>query len=169
MNPGLFIIVRTRYLQEMNPLKELGADEVIPEEYETSMEIFARVLERYDVPREKIEQFIDHIRSEGYEMFRSPSQEPYCNANLSMLSDEIRSFKVQAGSQAEGKSVASASLEGQGIKFLALHRDLQTIANPDSNMLLQADDVVVLIGPGEKIDLAAGWFSDSSTPATASE
>ncbi|MBN1235222.1 MAG: cation:proton antiporter [Methanotrichaceae archaeon] len=169
MNPGLFIIVRTRYLQEMNPLKELGADEVIPEEYETSMEIFARVLERYEVPREKIEQFIDHIRLEGYEMFRSLSQEPYCNANLSTLIDEIRSFKVQAGSQAEGKSLAEASLEGQDIKLLALHRDLQTIANPDSSMLLQADDVAVLLGPGEKIDRLGGWFSDSGASAAAPE
>jgi CPA2 family monovalent cation:H+ antiporter-2 len=163
MNPGLFIIVRTRYLQEMIPLKELGANEVIPEEYETSMEIFARVLERYDVPRERIEQFIDHIRSEGYEMFRSPSQELYCNANLSILSDEIRSLKVKAGSQADGKPVASASLGEQGIKLLALHRDLQTIANPDSNVQLQADDVAVLMGPGEKIDQAADWFSDSAS------
>jgi len=103
INPGLFIIVRTRYLQEMKPLHELGADEVIPEEFETSMEIFARVLERYEVPREKIEQFIDHIRSESYEMFRSPSREPYCNANLSMLSDEIRSLAVQAGGTGRGK------------------------------------------------------------------
>ena len=102
-------------------------------------------------------------------MFRSLSQEPYCNANLSMLSDEIRSFTVQAGSQAEGKSVAEANLEGQGIKVLALHRDLQTIANPDGNMLLQADDVAVLMGPGEKIDQAANWFSDSSESAAGSK
>ena len=159
INPGLFIIVRTRYLQEMKPLHELGADEVIPEEFETSMEIFARVLERYEVPREKIEQFIDHIRSESYEMFRSPSQEPYCNANLSMLSDEIRSLAVQAGAPAEGRTVAEADLEGQGIKLLALHRNLQTIANPDDSTLLQAEDVAVLMGPGEKIDRLAGWFS----------
>jgi CPA2 family monovalent cation:H+ antiporter-2 len=158
MNPNLFIIVRTRYLQEMNPLKRLGADEVIPEEYETSMEIFARVLERYDVPREKIEQFIDHIRLEGYEMFRSLSREPYCNVNLVMQSDEIRSFKIRAGSQAEGKSVAEMDLEGQGIRLLALHRDLQTIANPDSEMMLQTDDVIILRGNVEKIDLVAPGF-----------
>jgi len=162
MNSGLFIIVRTRYLQEMNPLKELGADEVIPEEYETSMEIFARVLEHYDVPREKIEQFIDHIRLEGYEMFRSLSQEPYCISNLGLQTDEIRSFRVLAGSQAVGKSMEEISQEGQSIKLLALHRDLQTIANPDSKMLLQADDVAVLMGQGEKIDQIAGWFPDSS-------
>ena len=42
--PKLHIIVRARYLQEAAPLKKLGADEVIPEEYETSLEIFSRVL-----------------------------------------------------------------------------------------------------------------------------
>jgi uncharacterized protein with PhoU and TrkA domain len=55
--------------------------------------------------------------------------------------------------------VAEADLEGQGIKLLALHRNLQTIANPDDSTLLQAEDVAVLMGPGEKIDRLAGWFS----------
>jgi len=43
LNPKVHLIVRTRYLQEMEPLHELGADEVIPEEFETSVEIFTRV------------------------------------------------------------------------------------------------------------------------------
>ncbi|OPY50153.1 MAG: glutathione-regulated potassium-efflux system protein KefC [Methanosaeta sp. PtaU1.Bin112] len=158
MNPDLFIIVRTRYLEEMAPLKKLGADEVIPEEFETSMEIFARVLDRYDVPREKIEQYIDQIRLEGYEMFRSLSREPYCNANLSMQSDVIRSFKVRVGSQAEGRMVAEINEEEKDIQLLAIHRDLQTIANPDGKMLLQADDIVVLMGPDEKMELIARRF-----------
>ena len=169
MNRDLFIIVRTRYLQEMKPLHDLGANEVIPEEYETSMEIFARVLERYEVPREKIERFIDHIRSEGYEMFRSLSQEPYCNVDLNMLNDEIRSLTVRAGSNAEGKSVAEVNQEELSIKLLALHRDLQTIANPNGDMLLQEDDIAVLMGPGEKIDQAANWFSNSSESAAGSK
>jgi len=44
LNPEVHLIVRTRYLQELKPLYELGADEVIPEEFETSVEIFTRVL-----------------------------------------------------------------------------------------------------------------------------
>ena len=59
--------------------------------------------------------------------------------------------------------------KGRASKLLALHRDLQTIANPNGNMLLQADDIAVLMGPGEKIDQAADWFSDSSEPAAASK
>ncbi|HPS92346.1 MAG TPA: NAD-binding protein, partial [Methanothrix sp.] len=152
MNPNLFIIVRTRYLEEMGPLKKLGANEVIPEEFETSMEIFARVLERYDVPREKIEEYIDQIRQEGYEMFRSLSREPYCNASLSLQSDIIRSIRIPAGSQAEGRMAAEMIDEENGIQLLALHRDLQTIASPDGRTLLQADDIVVLMGPEEMLD-----------------
>jgi CPA2 family monovalent cation:H+ antiporter-2 len=38
LNPRLHIITRTRYLPEMKPLYELGANEVIPEEFETSVE-----------------------------------------------------------------------------------------------------------------------------------
>ncbi len=85
LNPDIYIIARTRYIQEMEILHDLGANEVIPEEYETSVEIFSRVLEKYQVPRERIESFIDHIRSDGYEMFRSISKEPYCDSNLSMI------------------------------------------------------------------------------------
>jgi len=44
LNPKVHLIVRTRYLQEIEPLYELGANEVIPEEFETSVEIFTRVL-----------------------------------------------------------------------------------------------------------------------------
>jgi Trk K+ transport system NAD-binding subunit len=102
-------------------------------------------------------------------MFRSLSQEPYCNVDLNMLNDEIRSLTVRAGSNAEGKSVAEVNQEELSIKLLALHRDLQTIANPNGDMLLQEDDIVVLMGPGEKIDQAANWFSESSESAAGSK
>jgi CPA2 family monovalent cation:H+ antiporter-2 len=46
------VIVRTRYLTEMQALYELGANEVIPEEFETSVEIFSRVLAKYLIPRD---------------------------------------------------------------------------------------------------------------------
>ena len=71
LNPDTYIIARTRYIQEMEILHDLGANEVIPEEYETSVEIFSRVLEKYHVPRERIESFIENIRSDGYRCFEA--------------------------------------------------------------------------------------------------
>ncbi|MCV4600561.1 NAD-binding protein, partial [Escherichia coli] len=44
LNDSVHIIVRTRYVAEITELYALGANEVIPEEFETSIEIFSRVL-----------------------------------------------------------------------------------------------------------------------------
>ncbi len=37
LNPDIYAIVRTRYTSEIESLITLGADEVIPEEFETSL------------------------------------------------------------------------------------------------------------------------------------
>src|ERR1051325_6891063 len=62
LNPRIYIIARTRYVVEMPELTRLGADVVIPEEFETSIEIFARVLAHYGVPRGDIERLVAEIR-----------------------------------------------------------------------------------------------------------
>ncbi len=166
LNPDLFIIARTRYIQEMEPLHDLGANEVVPEEYETSVEIFSRVLERYQVPREKIEGYIAEVRSAGYEMFRSLSKEPYCDANLNIISDEICTLRVFQGSRAAGKTPVEMGMEGYGVTLLAVHRGMETLANPSKDLRLEVDDVAVLLGPPDKVDLIRGLFRvEDGTPA----
>jgi CPA2 family monovalent cation:H+ antiporter-2 len=124
LNPEIYIIARTRYIPEMEILHNLGADEVIPEEYETSIEIFSRVLEKYEVPRDRIVSFIGQIRSDGYEMFRSITQQPYCDSNLSTFSNDIITLEVSVGSQAVGRSLADIKLDN-GAAFLAITRGSQ--------------------------------------------
>jgi len=158
LNSGLFIIARTRYLEEMKPLHDLGANEVIPEEYETSVEIFSRVLERYDVPRAEIESFIDELRSGSYEMFRSLSSLPYCDANVDLITDEIGTFRVCKGSLISGKSISQAGLGEDSVKMLAVHRDMKTITNPEENFRLEVDDVVILMGPQDKLSALGNVF-----------
>jgi CPA2 family monovalent cation:H+ antiporter-2 len=64
-------MVRTRYVSEIDPLLALGANEVIPEEFETSIEIFSRVLGNYLIPVNEIEQVSYAIRSNNYEIFNT--------------------------------------------------------------------------------------------------
>lgn len=76
LNPGLHIIIRTRFMRDMKELSALGADEVIPEEFETSVEIFTRVLNKYHIPHEEIEKLVAEIRANGYEkLYATPSKE----------------------------------------------------------------------------------------------
>jgi CPA2 family monovalent cation:H+ antiporter-2 len=70
LNPNVHIVARTRYVAEMLELQRLGANEVVPEEFETSIEIFARVLQKYDVSKGRIQLAAEEARSDHYELLR---------------------------------------------------------------------------------------------------
>ncbi|MBI4543298.1 MAG: cation:proton antiporter [Gemmatimonadetes bacterium] len=73
LNPSARIVVRTRYVAAVEELMRLGADEVVPEEFETSLEIFSRVLRRYGVSGDTIRREVEAARRDHYEMFRGAS------------------------------------------------------------------------------------------------
>jgi CPA2 family monovalent cation:H+ antiporter-2 len=62
----IHIVARTRFSGEVEALIEEGADEVIPEEFETSLEIFARVANRLGVKAEDVSRQVESLRAEGY-------------------------------------------------------------------------------------------------------
>src|SRR5919106_660583 len=141
LNPGVYFIARTRYSQEVGPLSALGANEAIPEEFETSIEIFARVLRRYLVPREDIERQIAAIREDSYEMLRDLRPPPLSLAEVQrQLADlEVETFRVNEGSPAAGKTLAELRLrERIGITVLVVQRDGETLTNPWGGTLLLA-------------------------------
>jgi len=71
LSPSLRIIARTEYLVEVDELRALGANDVIPAEFETSLALFDRVLTIYGVPDETINERIDRLRLENYGLLRS--------------------------------------------------------------------------------------------------
>ncbi|MBD3332043.1 potassium transporter KefB, partial [candidate division GN15 bacterium] len=91
MNPSVYLIVRTRFVKEMPDLFEGGANEVIPEEFETSIEIFTRVLARYLVPVDQVERFVETVRADGYGMFRAMATP---SARLSDLKRQMPDFEL---------------------------------------------------------------------------
>ncbi|MDI6726104.1 MAG: NAD-binding protein, partial [Smithellaceae bacterium] len=158
MNRKLHIIVRTRYLQEVGPLHELGVKEVIPEEFETSLEIFSRVLRKYLIPRTEIEALITQVRQDSYDMLRSLSDGALSCRDIKMCLPEVEidNLRVKDGSPFAGKTLAEASLPKlHGITVLAISRGHELIGNPGAEERFQVDDVLVVIGLPADI-LAAG-------------
>jgi CPA2 family monovalent cation:H+ antiporter-2 len=164
LNLKVHLIVRTRYLQEMTALHELGADQVIPEEFETSVEIFTRVLAKYLVPRDVIERFVAEVRSDDYEMLRSLSTGPESFSDLkSQLPDvEISTLLVGVGSALNGRSLAQIELRKRyGVTVLAIRRDTQILSNPHGEMKICANDTLFVLGPPEKIAGISSLFHNS--------
>ena len=158
MNPNLYIVVRTRYIAEITELLELGANEVIPEEFETSIEIFARVLQRYGVARHVIEGQIEQIRRQGYRMLRSPSALPQikmANLNAALQAAATETVKLDENSPVTGKNLGELDLRNTtGVTLIAVLRNGNTEVNPGADYKLCEGDVLVLLGSSEKIEEA---------------
>ncbi len=155
MNPRIHIIVRTRFVQEMKPLYDLGADNVIPEEFETSVEIFTRVLMKYLVPREEIDGFIDEVRSGSYQMFRGLSRRTSSVSDLKLnFSDiDVCSLRVDKNAELSGKTLADTNLRSKyGITVLAIQRGDNVIASPDGPSTIEGDDILYVLGDSENIE-----------------
>jgi monovalent cation:H+ antiporter-2, CPA2 family len=154
LNKKLHIIVRTRYVAEITELLELGANEVIPEEFETSIEIFSRVLHRYGIPRRTIEKQIARIRQQGYEMLRSaaPPAMPISPPAIDLDGASTETIVLREGSPVVGKNLGELDLRGKsGATVIAVVSDGNTVISPGADHKLRDGDTIVLLGPPEKI------------------
>lgn len=75
LNPEIHILARTRFVSEVQPLYDLGADDVVPEEFETSLEIFRRAAGHFALADEETERLIAEIRTDHYDLLRGSSEE----------------------------------------------------------------------------------------------
>jgi CPA2 family monovalent cation:H+ antiporter-2 len=156
-NPNLHIIVRTRYTSEITELTGLGANEVIPEEFETSIEIFARVLHRFGLPRPTIEEQIARVRRQKYQMLRSPSIPDAAPGKLDTVLQQLitDTARVEANSPVIGKSLGELDLRGKtGATVLAVVHQDRTNVSPGANYILCEGDTLLLSGSAAKIEKA---------------
>ena len=158
LNPKIHIIARTRFLAESTPLHDLGANEVIAEEYETSLEIFARVLAKYLVPKTEIDRLTAETRKGGYQMLRKPAQDQASLADLKLnFPDmEISSIQVHQKAPVAGRSLAELQLRAKyGVTLLAIRRGGEILANPDGQTQIVGDDILILLGsPADLVPVA---------------
>ncbi len=168
LNPRLYIIARTRYVVEIPELTRLGANVVIPEEFETSIEIFARVLAHYNVPREEIERLVGEIRASHYEALR-----PGARRRLTLTGTfraipqmEVERIVLDANAPVVGQTIAETALRSRtGALILAVRRGDSDLATPDADFRLEAGDVLVVVGQPQQIQSAHRLLTGRGTDA----
>lgn len=154
LNEKIYIVVRTRYTSEITELLRFGADEVIPEEFETSIEIFSRVLLRYGVDRHTIENQIERVRRQGYEMLRSPSIQrvQMSNLNAALHAATTETVKLNHTSPVIGKNLGELNLRNAtGATLIAVVRGDDTKIGPGAAYKLRENDILILFGKPENI------------------
>ena len=162
LRSDISIIVRTRYVAEIERLDSLGANQVIPEEFETSVEIFARVLQEYHVPRNVIGLQVDLIRREHYGTLRGLRLQGKQLDELSqfLIGATTDIFSVSEDSPLVGQSLREIDLrERSGVTVIAAVRDGKPFHNVGPEFVLQAGDRLVLLGDHKSLDEAAQMFT----------
>lgn len=153
----LYIVARTRYVLEIDALRRLGADLVIPEEFETSIEIFAHVLRSLAIPDNVIAQQAAIVRAGQYAMLRANAGDAAPRSEL-MRALELtatQTFLLQAEHAAANRTIRELDCRKRtGVSIVAITRAGQPIPNPDPETKLHKGDVLVLVGAHRQLEQA---------------
>jgi monovalent cation:H+ antiporter-2, CPA2 family len=152
LNKHAYIMVRSKHVSDIEDLYEMGADQVIPEEFETAIELFERILKKLLIPKGEIETAISHIRDDNYGIFKEKD-----GNNTFTLTDEIPDIEIVALRAGDydmfpGSSLKDIHLRKQfGLTLVAAKRGGDIFENPGSGFVFEPDDVLYILGKPEKI------------------
>jgi CPA2 family monovalent cation:H+ antiporter-2 len=159
-NPTIQLLVRTRFLTDLGPLREAGADVVVPEELEASVQIFSHVLRSYMVPQPEIDEKVTTIRTRDYALLREDGE--LHHLLLQGLDEDglhTRVVRLRKECAAEGRRLGDLRLQqDHDLSVLAVHRDDETISSPTRDVYLYAGDRLVVMGSAEAFAESADLF-----------
>lgn len=169
LRPDVRTIVRARYAREVGEYVALGADEVVPDEVETSVEIFARVLRAYDLTSEAIERSVRAVREEGFEAVRSTAARHGVSPSRVQRvgAVDLETHVLGPGAVADGKTIGELEVRKRhGVTVVAVRREGELLPEPGAATRLAAADVVVLMGTPDRLSAAAELFKARGPAAT---
>ena len=161
INPTMRIVVRTRYIAEVEPLLAIGVDRVIAEELESIVQLFVDVLRDYRISEEEINAHEETVRRGGYAALRTadPDEIPSVICDVGDDCLDTRTVTVRAGAPAANRLLADLSLEQEtGISLRAVRRDGVLTQTPAPDFLLRPGDELVLSGSGDAFSRGAHLF-----------
>jgi len=170
-NPDIHIVTRTRSVSEIPELQRLGANEVVPEEFETSLEIFARVLRRFGVSPARIREVAEETRQHHYEALRergahvAPVDEVLSRVGARLGLEVV---VARSGAEAIGHTVRELKLRSRtGAIAAAVLRHGEGVFQPTTDIVFQDGDEVVLVGDPRALAEATPLFRPMTRMFTA--
>ena len=164
LNPDIYIITRSCYFHEVQHLFHIGADDVIPDEFGSSLEIFTRVLQKFNVSHDKLVDCVNEIRSEGYEALRqyNRAMETSSLFSLDPAEAKIETLRLNEGSRFIGKTIIESELKKiYGLTVLLIKRQQKTITKIESHTPLEMADDIVIMGTPESLTRVKPLFQSA--------
>lgn len=162
--PDIFILARTRFVSDLDALYRLGANQVIAEDFETSIEIAAHLLREMNVPDNLVETQIAAVRAGRYGMLRGKATDRAAQEELMQVlqTTATRTHYLTEGSIGCGKTVVELNLRAEtGVTVIAVVRNGKPNTNPGPGFRFQHGDVLVLVGAHAQLEHAKALLSEA--------
>ncbi|MGE5859398.1 MAG: TrkA C-terminal domain-containing protein, partial [Ignavibacteria bacterium] len=159
---SVYTVVRTKYINEIDELTVLGADSVIPEEFDTSLQIFSKVLERYHIPLNVIMRQIAMLRGEAYSLMRTetPDINSFVHLNEILAAGLTEIYYVNEDNIHIEKTLRELDLRAKtDTTVIAIVRGDKTISNPTSKEQILAKDTLVITGTHKSVDASFEYLN----------
>ncbi len=160
LNKKAYIIARTKHIDDIKQLYDLGADQVLPEKLEIAIDMFNRILVKKLYPQKEINRILTRIRNLKLGVFTEKDiiNQPSVLDELPNM--DITAIKVEAGSDAEEKSVSDIQLrQTAGVTLLAIKRGSKIIEHPSPRTIFLGDDILYVLGDPEQVNRAYELFN----------
>ena len=162
LNSSIYSIVRTRFSSDIDDLLNLGADEAIPEEFETSIQIFSIVLKRFHVPLNVIMQQVNLLRSEAYSLMRKEPGKFHALSNINefLMAGVTEVYYVNENNKFIDSTLSEINLRAKtDATIIAIVREKQTVTNPSGKEKIRVHDTLVLTGNHKAVDDAIEYLN----------
>jgi CPA2 family monovalent cation:H+ antiporter-2 len=152
---SLYLVVRTRYAKETSELIALGADVVIPEEFETSVQIFSRVLQNFLIPEDDIEHIVEKVRADNYQLFKDDQKRPTTYRAKNHPEFHITCLKITSDSNKFlGKPLRELALRSEyGINILGIMRKETILEAISPEEQLKQHDIIYIQGNPHDVEI----------------
>jgi monovalent cation:H+ antiporter-2, CPA2 family len=146
--PNVPVVVRAREQDDTEELLAAGAAEVVPEALESSVMLATHALAFVGVPLHRIVKRLRELREQHYGLLRGffhGATDVGDRLNEADL-PRLHSVALAAGNHGVGRRLGELGLAEMGLTVSALRRHGLRGLEPDGTVVLEAGDVVVLLG-----------------------
>ncbi len=167
--PHVHVLARAVYTAESDGLRRAGANDVVPQELEASVEMLVRVLRRFLVADDEIGRQVRQVRHAAGAGDRAARTVSTDAASIAEFVPGIgfRVWRVAPGAPCAGQPLATSGVrKTTGCSVVAVRRDGVNLPAITPDTVLQAGDTVVVLGPEPRLSDAGAMFVAPVTVAT---
>ncbi len=154
LNKDIPVLVRTMDDSHLNELLEAGANEVIPDTFESAIMLASHLMLMIGEPPRKVLRETRDIRKNRYQTLENfyPGEDIKPLEQHQVMKGIIHSILLETGSYAIEKTLKELDLKQFNVKVDAIKRGHVRGENPDADTHLRENDHLVISGLQEDVD-----------------